>query len=258
MESDMQDRMKRRARDLKEAEELKVKGNEALKRGLYKTANKHYTDAMELKRDLLPLYTNRALARLKLEDFTGVIDDTTKLLEYNEVFNDGFLKEKDLCFKAFMRRCQALRGQKDYELALKDLNEAEKLFPEDGDVKKLKSLTLEDIELEVRIKKIMGSSELLKGKDYIDFLLDFLQGRKDEAAPVPDAKTGEKKYCVHELTEEEGAKLKTTLTSDKDITFYFNVKDGFKTLVASLQYNVGALETLQIVLDGDAKLQEDF
>ena len=40
MESDMLDRKKRRARDKKEAEELKVKGNEALKKVLNKTANK--------------------------------------------------------------------------------------------------------------------------------------------------------------------------------------------------------------------------
>jgi hypothetical protein len=69
MEADMNDRIKKRKREKKEAEELKVKGNEALKKGLYKTANKYYTDALELKKDLLPLYTNRALARLKLEDY---------------------------------------------------------------------------------------------------------------------------------------------------------------------------------------------
>ena len=69
MEADMKERKKKRERDRKEAEELKVKGNEALKKGLYKTANKYYSDALELKKDLLPLYTNRALARLKLEDF---------------------------------------------------------------------------------------------------------------------------------------------------------------------------------------------
>jgi hypothetical protein len=37
MESDMLDRKKKRLRDLKEAEELKQKGNEALKKGLYKS-----------------------------------------------------------------------------------------------------------------------------------------------------------------------------------------------------------------------------
>jgi tetratricopeptide (TPR) repeat protein len=105
MEADVLDRKKRRERERKEAEELKEKGNDAVKRGLYKTANKYYSDALDLKKDMLPLYTNRALARLKLEDWTGAIDDCTRLIEYNEVFNDCFTKERDLCFKAFMRRC---------------------------------------------------------------------------------------------------------------------------------------------------------
>lgn len=93
-------------------------GNAALKKGCYKTAIKYYSDALELRKDILPLYTNRALARLKVEDYQGVIDDTTRVLEYCEVFHDGYDKEKDLCYKALMRRCLALRGQKDYSLAL--------------------------------------------------------------------------------------------------------------------------------------------
>lgn len=104
MEAEMLDRRKKRIRDKKEADELKVKGNDALKKGLYKTAQKYYSDALELRRDLLPLYTNRALARLKLEDYAGVIDDCTRVLEYCEVFHDGYSQEKDLCYKALMRR----------------------------------------------------------------------------------------------------------------------------------------------------------
>ena len=96
------------------------------------------------------------------------------MLEYCDCFDNGFTKQKDLCYKAFMRRCLALRGMKDYELALKDLEEAEKLMPEDKDVIRYKRLTLEDIKQEKVIKKIMSNSELLKGKDYLDFILEFL------------------------------------------------------------------------------------
>jgi serine/threonine-protein phosphatase 5 len=69
MEADMLDRKKRRMVEKREATELKDKGNEALKRGCYKTAIKYYSDGLELRRDLLPLYTNRALARLKIEEY---------------------------------------------------------------------------------------------------------------------------------------------------------------------------------------------
>jgi tetratricopeptide (TPR) repeat protein len=93
MEADILDRRKRRTRDRKEAEEFKLSGNHALQRGAYKTAIKYYSDALDLKKDMLCLYTNRALARLKVEEWTGAIDDCTRILEYCEVFHDGFLKE---------------------------------------------------------------------------------------------------------------------------------------------------------------------
>ena len=98
-----------------------------------------------------------------------------------------------------------MRGQKDYELALKDIEEAEKLEPTDKDALRFKKLTLEDIELERTIKNIMSNAELLKGKEYLDFLLDFLQGKKDGLAHAV------KKFCYHEITEEESKKLSDNL-----------------------------------------------
>jgi hypothetical protein len=68
MESDFKDRKQRRVRDKKMANELKAKGNEATKRGLYKSAKHHYSEAMEYKKDMFILYTNRALVCLKLEE----------------------------------------------------------------------------------------------------------------------------------------------------------------------------------------------
>lgn len=137
-----------------------------------------------------------------------------------------------------------MRGQKDYELALKDLQEAKILYPDDADVDKLTNLTLEDIELDKRIRKIMGSSELLKGKEYLDFVIDFLLGKKDESPPAVDPKATEKQYCFHEITEEEAGKMKSTLSTDKDICYYFNAKDGLKILVASLKFNTNGLEII--------------
>jgi hypothetical protein len=60
------------------------------------------------------------------------------------------------------------------------------------------------------------------------------------------------------LTVEEATKLRDTLLSDKDIVYYFNVKDGLKVLVGSLNFNINALEIVQKLLEGDVKLQEDF
>jgi len=92
MEQDFKDRHQRRKRDRKLAEELKAKGNEAVKRGLYKSAKHHYSEALENKKDYLALYTNRAMVCIKLEDMQMAIDDCSRVLEYCEVFDEGYEK----------------------------------------------------------------------------------------------------------------------------------------------------------------------
>ena len=104
MEADFKDRAKKKRRNRKEATALKEKGNDCLKRGLYKSSNHHYSEAIEECRDMLPLYTNRALARLKLEMWQEAVDDTTRCLEYCEVFDECYTKQRDLCYKALSRR----------------------------------------------------------------------------------------------------------------------------------------------------------
>lgn len=75
-----------------------------MKKGLYKSANHHYTAALEEAKDILPLYTNRALARIRLEMWQEVVDDCTRVLEYNECFEDGYTKSRDINYKALTRR----------------------------------------------------------------------------------------------------------------------------------------------------------
>jgi len=92
MEKDFEDRAARRRKDKRIAEDFKEKGNDCMKKGLYRTANKHYTEALDHKKDYLQLYTNRALCRIKLELWQDAVDDCTRVLEYCEVFDNGFEK----------------------------------------------------------------------------------------------------------------------------------------------------------------------
>jgi len=86
-----------------------------------------------------------------------------------------------------MRRGQALKYQKDFKLAIEDFEEAKKLEKEgEKDAAKWIRLTQEDIVHEENIKKIMENAEALKGKEYIDYLLEFLKGKKDEKEKVED------------------------------------------------------------------------
>lgn len=130
MERDFEDRSKKRKRNRKEANRLKDLGNDCMKKGLYKSANHHYTAALEEVKDMLVLYNNRALARIKLEMWQDVIDDTTRVLEYCEVFDECYTKQRDLCYKALSRRGQAFRALNDFVEAIKDLAQAKILYPD--------------------------------------------------------------------------------------------------------------------------------
>ena len=88
----------------------------------------------------------------------------------------------DLCYKALTRRAQALRGQKDFKEAIEDLEESKKLFPEETDPDKLIALYKEDMEHDARVHKIMANADSLKGKEYIDFLVDFLMGKMGDGS----------------------------------------------------------------------------
>jgi hypothetical protein len=74
------------------------------------------------------------------------------------------------------------------------------LLPNESDPERLRKLYEEDKQLEIRIKNILSNAESLKGKDFIDFLLDYLTGKTHK----PELKPGVRvpKYCANELKSE--------------------------------------------------------
>jgi hypothetical protein len=266
MEADINERSRKRKKDKKAATVLKLKGNDMMKRGLYKTANHNYTQALECAKDYMVIYTNRALARIKLQMWQEGADDCTRVLEYQEVFNDNYLKEPDLCFKALTRRAQAMRGMKEFELCLADLTEAEKLYPEQEAVQKLRKTYTDDWEHEKRVCRIMADADVLKGKEFVDFLLNFLQGKmsdekEDEEPKEEPKKRGPQlpKWCKLELNDENATKLRAVLKEQgEDVTLYMNTRDGMKVLVDSLEFNDNGIDILSDVLPLYQKLREDF
>ena len=260
MEMDFEDRAKKRRRNKKEANRLKELGNTCLKKGLYKSANKHYSDALNDCRDMLPLYTNRALARIRLEMWEEFVDDCTRVLEYAEVFDDGYTKQKDLCYKALTRRAQAFRAMQDFDEAVKDLAMAKMLLPDQEDCQKLIDTYKLDKEHAKRIAQVMENSQDLAGREYIDFILNAVQGKIPQS--LSEVSSGQAtaadkgkvpRYCQHAIKAEEATKLKGILKKeDQDLVLYFNAKDGFRTLVQSLEFNTECLEILSdLIVDND-------
>ncbi|EPB73782.1 tetratricopeptide repeat protein [Ancylostoma ceylanicum] len=113
------------------AESLKDAGNDAVKRGEWAEANDYYTEALQLTSETdkalrAALYRNRALTRLKRDDFEGTESDATKALEY-----DG----ADV--KALYRRALAREQLDNVAAAFKDAKEALRLSPKDKSISDL-------------------------------------------------------------------------------------------------------------------------
>ncbi|OMJ71882.1 hypothetical protein SteCoe_29797 [Stentor coeruleus] len=132
LEKDIKDRAEKRKRDLAIAMDLKEKGNEFYKQGKYRNAIAKYEEALENKKDMMVLYTNCAIAKLRIEDYDGAIKDCSKVIDYYEVFDKEFEANKETVFKALFRRADAYRSKKmfceaviDYEKALEIKNDKE-------------------------------------------------------------------------------------------------------------------------------------
>lgn len=124
MEQDMERRKIQRKADFKRAEELKEQGNSLFRQGNFAQALEKYEEAQKTKRDWMVLYTNSALARLKLKDYSKAVEDCNRVLEYCEVFEDGYKKSPEVCFKALTRRAMAHRALSNPSAAVDDLTQA--------------------------------------------------------------------------------------------------------------------------------------
>ena len=66
-----------------------------------------YTQALDIVKDVKSIWLNRALAYIKLNKLRKASNDCTKVLEYCECFENGYIVSKESCFKAFLRRATA-------------------------------------------------------------------------------------------------------------------------------------------------------
>lgn len=187
MKKDMEDRAKRRRAKAREAHKMKLEGNKMMKKKDYVKAIELYTKGLDLRRDNKFLWTNRAMAHLKREDWEKAIDDCTKLIEYCEVMENGYVQSRDSCFKAFARRAKGYLGQKKFDLALNDAGKCVELYPDDEAAKELKAEVEEKLkyqneldEAEEKISKLEleGTSSSLKQE--IDRFLKLGENLEDE------------------------------------------------------------------------------
>jgi len=239
MEADIEQRAKRRAENKKKANDCREKGNNYFKQGKFKPAVKKYTEAIEFTRDMLTCYTNRALAYIRLGQFDDAIPDCEKVLEYCEVFEDGYEQSATLCFKAFSRRAMSRRGKKEFDKAIHDLKQALELHPNDIEAQKLLKLTEEDLQLHEESKKVLESLDCSDDSQFITTLLDTLKNSKDAV-----------------LSKKDRQRLMKCLEK-KDLVIVFKEHGGFEALVALLKSDYQTLELIKVCVN-DKKFLEHF
>ncbi|PNJ75952.1 TTC12 isoform 16, partial [Pongo abelii] len=106
VEKDAKERAKRRRENKVLADALKEKGNEAFAEGNYETAILCYTEGLEKLKDMKVLYTNRAQAYMKLEDYEKALVDC-----------EWALKCDEKCTKAYFHMGKANLALKNYSVS---------------------------------------------------------------------------------------------------------------------------------------------
>ncbi len=118
MEQDAKERYERRKKNYKQADELKLKGNEEFKLENFEKALEFYTQAIQIVRDNPILYTNRAQCYLKLKKYDEVLKDC-----------EWALRAKETWTKAYILKGRALTLMKKFDQALEEFNKAKELEP---------------------------------------------------------------------------------------------------------------------------------
>ncbi|KAM6334648.1 tetratricopeptide repeat protein 12 isoform 3-T3 [Alca torda] len=86
LEKDAKERAKQRKRNEHLANALKEKGNDAFRKGDYVIAIQRYTEGLEKLKDKQELYTNRAQAYLKMQEYEKAIDDCEWALKSRQCY----------------------------------------------------------------------------------------------------------------------------------------------------------------------------
>merc|ERR1719253_2323383 len=197
MEADIKSRHKKQSERSQTAEKFRERGNQCMKEGDYIAAIENYDEGLEYRRDNKAIWTNKALAEIKVFRWHDAVASCNKVIEYAEIFEEGFTKSRDACFKAFMRRAAALWALQKWDEALEDLDDALKLFPKDKEARDLHKKTLEAI-TEAAVAAALQGGETAPAQEEKQTAKP--EAEAPVAEPVPD---GPVRVEIEESDEEE-------------------------------------------------------
>jgi len=162
LEKSMNDDLKKREISQRKCFKLKDEANAALKEKKYNKAIDLYSQAIEECRSFMFLYTNRAFAYMKIENWKNAINDCTKVIEYYELFEEDIEKNLDVYTKALMRKSFCCLQEKNYNDAKECVDKALDYNEGNNEIIKLKN------EIEENLKLFNESKKTLKEKNSND------------------------------------------------------------------------------------------
>ena len=110
----------------KQAEKLKMQGNDHMKAKDFLKAIEYYSKSIEIDNTESTTYSNRAQAYFKINEFNKSIEDCNKATDLTPNYS-----------KAIFRRACCFKELKDYSKAYKELNSIFKEFPDNEEVNKM-------------------------------------------------------------------------------------------------------------------------
>eukprot|EP00245_Coleochaete_scutata_P007829 TRINITY_DN2360_c0_g1_i1.p1 TRINITY_DN2360_c0_g1~~TRINITY_DN2360_c0_g1_i1.p1 ORF type:complete len:506 (-),score=107.70 TRINITY_DN2360_c0_g1_i1:133-1590(-) len=113
------------AADLERSEELKKQANDSFQAHKFAHAIELYTEAIKLNPHSAILYSNRAFAHTKIEEYGSSIEDATKSIELDPTY-----------VKAYYRRGTAYMGLAKLKEALRDFRKVVQVAPKNPDARK--------------------------------------------------------------------------------------------------------------------------
>ena len=161
MEKDLNDRVKKQKEENNLAEKLKLQGNECVKNGQYTQAINKYTEAIDICKRMKVLYTNRALAYIKLEEYHLAFEDCEKVTEYYEVFEEELIDNLESYIKAMMRKIVCINNLKRFEESIEDLNKINQIRTNSNELTKdkISSTKLDKVFTNIVITEIENISK---------------------------------------------------------------------------------------------------
>ena len=230
LEKSMNDDMKRREISQRKSLKFKEEGNQFVKEKKYKKAIECYSNAIEETKSNMILYTNRAFAYMKLEEWKKACDDCDKVINYYELFEDEIDNHIDTYTKALTRKAFSLLQMKDYKEAKETIDKAVDYNKDNDEIKKLSEEIEHGLNLYKKSVKTMKDNKNNNNDNMTEItklIEDLKKSFKNDK--ITDKKALSDQFdIVIKIIEKENKKIKEN--QENNYILFFSISGGIEAL----------------------------